>query len=343
MKAVVAFLSGLIFVSLIFLAVTTLGGTPRESISDGGRIAGVPTLSTPALIVLSSVIGLAILGLLAASVSYLAAHRGMLKGMLSRSKDQLKAIQIIGYIILMTALTIAIAAFILSVVYHPDEEDLDSQNLLTAEAEPTEEEELYESEAPSVERLSPEDIERRNRIYKILLVPLGIALFAVILLFTLRLYRSRLPAKSEERDLEKLKKELAKAVQLSLRDILRNRDYRAAVIACYARMELVLSGNGFPRYIHQTPLEYMESTLKAAQTVASKRSGSQERSPSDRPEPSAQALPGEALLKLTQLYEIAKFSTHPIGSGDRDEAIRCLTELGEKLSTQIFRDDEAVV
>jgi hypothetical protein len=291
-------------------------------------------LSTPLFIVLCTVIGLAILGLLASTVSYLAAHGGILKGILSVRKDQLKAIQLIGYILLMFVITVVMAAFILSLVYHPDEDDLDDQNLiLSEEEEPAEEEEeLYESEAPPDEGLSPADVERRERIYKILLVPLGLALFIVILLFTIRLYRSRLPAEAEERDLEKLKKELAKAVQLSLKDILRNRDYRAAVIACYARMELVLSGNGFPRYIHQTPVEYMQSTLRAAE---------KNRADGAKTGSAAPALPGEALLKLTQLYEIARFSTHRIKSGDRDEAIRSLKELGEKLSTRVFRDEEA--
>jgi hypothetical protein len=239
-----------------------------------------------------------------------------MKGLLATVGKRLGPLQIVLFLALIFFLTLVITALVLSVVYHPEEDELDGENplLTNVEEEPEAEPEPYQEPETGVGRADA--AERGGRFQRVLVVVLAAVLFAVVLLFTVRLYRSRLPQPAEEKDLERLRAELARVARVSLREMLAGTDYRAAVIACYARMEEILAKNGFPRRAHQTPLEYMESTVE--------RAGA------------ASPLPDGALLDLTRLYEIAKFSTHPMSPADRDLAVRSLTAIGERLAAEIF-------
>jgi len=317
MKAVVVFLSTVVLIGLIVVSVITLAEGPARQAPP--KPAGIPRLSGPVLTGAVSVLGVALLVSIAGSGGYLAVRRRRMKGLLAAAKKRLKPLQIVLFLALTFFLTLVITALVLSLVYHPEEDELAAENPLLAGEEEEPEPELEPYQEP--ESAAPEtgDVDRDGGFRRILLVILAAALFAMVLLFTVRLYRSRLPQPAEEKDLHRLRAELARIARVSLRDMLRSTDYRAGVIACYARMEGILAKNGFPRRAYQTPLEYMESTLKRA----------------GDPSP----LPSGALLDLTRLFEIAKFSTHPMSLSDRDLAVRSLTAIGERLAAEVFGED----
>lgn len=104
--------------------------------------------------------------------------------------------------------------------------------------------------------------------------------------------------------------ELAALLEDTLDDLRDEPDPRAAVIAAYARMERALASFGLPRNAFEAPLEYLE-----------------------RLAPELEELPGAARLvfELTHLYERAKFSTHAIDAGMKDDAIETLLALRAEL------------
>jgi len=102
---------------------------------------------------------------------------------------------------------------------------------------------------------------------------------------------------------EEARQALLEAVEVGLDDLLREPDPRRAVIACYRRLEQVLGQHGLPRAPWQTPLEYLHAVLR-------------------RFHPPAMLLRG-----LTTLFELAKFSAHPLGKSEKDLAIAALREV----------------
>jgi hypothetical protein len=84
-------------------------------------------------------------------------------------------------------------------------------------------------------------------------------------------------------------------------------DARAAIIACYAAMERSLAEAGTARAAADTPDE-----LLARATATG-------------------IVRGDAAARLTGLFYEARFSSHPMSHGQRDEAGRALDELGAAL------------
>ena len=104
--------------------------------------------------------------------------------------------------------------------------------------------------------------------------------------------------------------QLSAVLDLSLEDLYAEHDPRRAVIAAYARMEQTLAGAGLPRFVSETPLEYLGRVLRdLLQTSA------------------------EAVARLTALFERAKFSTHEIDRGMKLEAIDALVSVRDELRT----------
>jgi len=85
-------------------------------------------------------------------------------------------------------------------------------------------------------------------------------------------------------------------------------DDRRAVIAAYALVENTFERHGYTRVSSHTPVEFMRATLRELESV-----------------------PGEALLSLTELYEVARFSEHPVGPRERASAVASLERIGEAL------------
>jgi hypothetical protein len=87
-------------------------------------------------------------------------------------------------------------------------------------------------------------------------------------------------------------------------------DARAAIIACYVAMERRLADRGTARGAADTPDELLARAVAAG------------------------AVRGGAAGRLTALFYEARFSTHPLGAGQRDAASAALDELAEELAAK---------
>lgn len=101
--------------------------------------------------------------------------------------------------------------------------------------------------------------------------------------------------------------DVAVALDESLDDLRREPDLRRAIIAAYARMERALAGAGIPRRPSEAPLEFLARALEALDASA------------------------DAVTRLTDLFEWAKFSPHEPDEAMRDEAIAALEALRDEL------------
>lgn len=90
-------------------------------------------------------------------------------------------------------------------------------------------------------------------------------------------------------------------------------DARRAVIRAYERFERALAAARAPRAAWQTPAEFMRSTLARGQ------------------------VPAPPVTRLTALFEIARFSAHPLGIEARDAACDCLDEIAGALAVEAPR------
>jgi hypothetical protein len=96
---------------------------------------------------------------------------------------------------------------------------------------------------------------------------------------------------------------LAAVVEESLEDLRSEPDPRRAIIRCYARFERVAARSGVTRQPWSTPMEFMGEALRRL------------------PVPSA------SVPALTGLFELARFSHHPLGTPERDQALAALHEI----------------
>jgi len=130
----------------------------------------------------------------------------------------------------------------------------------------------------------------------------------VLLALTVLRRRARRARAGELADPSELPKELATALDQSLGELAAGTDPRQAVIAAYERMERVLAGVGLPAFSYETPLEYLARALTRLEASRG------------------------ALVRLTDLFETARFSTHPVGPGMRVEAEAALVGLRTELA-----------
>ncbi len=96
---------------------------------------------------------------------------------------------------------------------------------------------------------------------------------------------------------------LVAAVEESLEDLRAEADPRRAIIRCYARFERVAAASGVRRLPWSTPMEFMREALGRL------------------------PIPRGALPILTGLFELARFSHHPLGPPERDRALAALDEI----------------
>jgi hypothetical protein len=85
-------------------------------------------------------------------------------------------------------------------------------------------------------------------------------------------------------------------MQAGLRELHEHTDPRQAIIACYARLEYLLEDHGMPAYHHLTPQEYMGAALRGLD------------------------LPHDAFAGLIRLFELARYSLHPLDDAARAAA-----------------------
>ena len=119
-----------------------------------------------------------------------------------------------------------------------------------------------------------------------------------------RSYRRRVPTAAELT----ADAALVAAVEESLEELAREPDPRRAVIRAYARMETALERGGVGRGRAETPLEFLRRALEAVHA--------------SRP----------SIVRLTDLFERARFSSHRIDGAMKDEAIGALGALRAELS-----------
>ena len=94
--------------------------------------------------------------------------------------------------------------------------------------------------------------------------------------------------------------DLQAAVDDSLDDLRSLPDVRLAIIRCYERFERALAAADIRRSSWQTVTEFMRIALNHPR------------------------LPRQSVEELTQLFEVARFSRHELGSGHREQAWRAL-------------------
>jgi hypothetical protein len=142
-------------------------------------------------------------------------------------------------------------------------------------------------------------------LYGLLVVAL-VAAVAISIWWSTRLRRPAAPLVIEDVSTEELREAVAEGrAALAAID-----DARAAIIACYVAMERSLADRGTARAAADTPDELL------ARAVASG------------------VVRGGAAGRLTALFYEARFSTHPLGSGQRDAARAALDELAAELAAR---------
>ena len=102
---------------------------------------------------------------------------------------------------------------------------------------------------------------------------------------------------------------LQTAVEESLDDLRAEGDPRRAIVRCYARFERVAADSGLERRPWLTPTEFMREVLARL------------------------PLPRAAVPTLTGLFELARFSHHPLGPSERDRAVDALHEIRSATAT----------
>jgi hypothetical protein len=106
-------------------------------------------------------------------------------------------------------------------------------------------------------------------------------------------------------------RQVQRAMAAGLQELRTHTDPRQAIIACYARLEHLLTDYGVPAYEHLTPQEYMGTALQDLD------------------------LPTDTFAGLVGLFELARYSLHPLDDTARRTAIAYL----EQLQTHLQQDD----
>ncbi|MBM3223297.1 MAG: DUF4129 domain-containing protein [Candidatus Tectomicrobia bacterium] len=103
-------------------------------------------------------------------------------------------------------------------------------------------------------------------------------------------------------------RQVQRAVAAGLQALRMHTDPRQAIIACYARLEHLLEDYGVPAAAHLTPQEYMGHALQGLD------------------------LPTQAFAGLVKLFELARYSLHPLDDTARTAAITYLEQLQAHLT-----------
>jgi Domain of unknown function (DUF4129) len=101
--------------------------------------------------------------------------------------------------------------------------------------------------------------------------------------------------------------DLLREIEASEADLRTINDPRAAVIACYSRMQKAVSGAGVDRRESDTPFELLERLADDGR------------------------IPPVVARRLTELFETAKFSLRPVDESMRMQALDCLGQIRDAL------------
>jgi hypothetical protein len=144
-----------------------------------------------------------------------------------------------------------------------------------------------------------------------LLLLLALAVFAVMVLVAMA---DRLEKWWTERGAAARAPAIPETLALIQADLRAEPDARVAIVRAYGRFERALAAARAPRAAWQTPAEFMRTTLARL------------------------PLPAAPVRRLTALFEVARFSTHPLGAEARDAACDSLDEIGTALEEGAARE-----
>ncbi len=142
---------------------------------------------------------------------------------------------------------------------------------------------------------------------------LTFGLFAIIFLFSLAVFMAfqnivkMRSAKLDYSDIEKDKKEVARAIQRTIDALAGGSDTRATVIRCYTDMCGVIGKHGVKEEEHLTPREFQKLALKAL------------------------PVPEEQMEALVNIFEEARYSQHNLGEEASKRAVDALEAVKMKL------------
>jgi Domain of unknown function (DUF4129) len=131
----------------------------------------------------------------------------------------------------------------------------------------------------------------------------GIALLGLWVLFDTQSRAAPTQTTEESQQARRVRR----AVAGGLRELQQVSDPRQAIIACYARLEHLLEDHGVPLYDTLTPQEYMGTALQGLD------------------------LPIDAFAGLVQLFELARYSLHPLDETARQAAMTHLETIQSHL------------
>lgn len=134
------------------------------------------------------------------------------------------------------------------------------------------------------------------------------AVVFLLVVFGITVYRIRTRQPLPELAVLGLEDDVAATIGDAIEDLESEPDARRAVIAAYARMEAVLGRHGLQRRLSETPIEYLRRVLSGVTAH------------------------GDAVSRLTSLFERAKFSSHAIGDDAKQQAIASLREIREGIA-----------
>ena len=304
MKAVGHLIALVILISIIAIIAPTFGGDAPS----GARPPGIPILPRSLLIgILGGVAALAVLSAAGVLRHYFAAHRMRL--LLPFLPDrQMTLLVLIWVSVLLSAFFIG--ALILSFMQFEEEEPSGAPGG-QREGTPGIEEIVEERDLSESELQTSETSDRSRRL---LLFAFLVVVAIGVLVWAFRVYRSAPRVSTEEIDSDTalLRRNLKSASRESLAGLLETADNRTAVIAAYAIMYDCFLEQGYSPSPSQTPHEFMEKVVRSLKV-------------------SWPLLPDRQLLRLTTLYELAKFSDHPIAETHRASAVNCLREIENSL------------
>jgi hypothetical protein len=122
----------------------------------------------------------------------------------------------------------------------------------------------------------------------------------------LRSMDSRAPAQLDETN-----DDLLDEIDAGIEDLETIEEPRAAVIACYRRLQRSATDAGVERRASDTPFELLQRLLQHG------------------------SVPEERARRLTILFEAARFSTGPIDDRMRREALECLVDIRSRLGAEV--------
>ncbi|MEN3306607.1 MAG: hypothetical protein V7603_2809 [Micromonosporaceae bacterium] len=143
---------------------------------------------------------------------------------------------------------------------------------------------------------------------------IAVALVAAVLIFllvrnSLETRKGRLPVEPEQTRQLTRREEVLAAVDAGLSDLDDDdRDPRRAVIACWVRLEQAAAAAGTPREPGDSPTDLVARLLAAHQVSA------------------------QVLYPLADVYRLARYATHTVDSGMRDQARAALRQLRAELT-----------